>query len=96
MTRITIMENGRETIVTDIAPYRAERDAVVANLAPIYKDFEKGPIDALVPREQEIVDLANRYYELTDLIERFDDAAMRRANIVAGWTIVKQHRANGA
>lgn len=93
MARIIITEDGREKIVTDIAPYRDEREAVLAKLAPIYDGFEKGPVDALAAREQEIVDLANRYNELTNLIERFDDATTRRANILAGWEIVKQHRA---
>jgi hypothetical protein len=96
MTRITITEGGHEKIVTDIAPYRAERDAVIAKLRPIYADFEKGPVDALASREQEIVDLANRYNELSNLIKRFDAAAVRRANILAGWEIVKQHRADDA
>lgn len=96
MTRITITEDGREKVVTDVAPYRAEHEAVLAKLTPIYQGFEKGPVDALASREQEIVDLANRYYELTDLIERFDEATVRRANILAGWEIVKQNRAGGA
>ena len=95
MSRITITENGVDKIVTDIAPYRAERESVRAKLTAIYADFEKGPVDALAAREQEIVDLANRYNELTYLIERFDQAAVRRANILAGWEIVKQHRAGG-
>ena len=96
MTSITIEEDGSEKLITDIAPYRDEREAVLAKLAPIYADFDEGAVDALAAREQEIVDLANRYNELTDLIERFEEATTRRANVLAGWEIVKQHRADGA
>ena len=93
MSRITVTENGAEKVVTDIAPYRAERDDVLAKLTRIYADFEKRPLSALEPREQEIVDLVNRYSELAHIIDRFDQASVRRANILAGWEIVKQHRA---
>lgn len=96
MTRITVIENGVEKVVTDIAPYRAERDDVFEKLSSIFADFEKGPVGALDPREVEIVDLVNRYNELTHLIDRFDEAATRRGNILAGWEIVKQNRAEGS
>ena len=92
MARITIAEDGIEKLVTDIAPYRAERDVVLAELTQIFADFETGPVSALDAREAEIVDLVNRYNELTHLIDRFDEAAIRRTNILAGWEIVKQHR----
>jgi hypothetical protein len=93
MSRITITEGGVEKIVTDIAPYRAERDSVLGKLNRIYADFERGPVGNLDMREREIVDLVNRYNELTHLIDRFDEAAVRRGNILAGWEIVKQNRA---
>ncbi len=96
MTRITIEENGRETVITDIAPYTRERDAVVTRLVAIYQDFERGPVEALGPREPEIVDLVNRFHFLTDVIGRFDQASVRRANLLAGWEIVKQHGGSGA
>jgi hypothetical protein len=92
MSRITITENGVETIVTDIAPYRARRDGVLATLTLIYADFENVPAGTLDTREAEIVVLVNRYHDLTHTIDRFDEAAIRRANITAGWEIVKQHR----
>lgn len=94
MSRIIITENGVETVVTDIAPYRARRDGVLTTLSQIYTDFEKGPVGNLETREEEIVDLLNRYSDLTHIIDRFDEAAIRRANILAGWEIVKQHRAD--
>lgn len=87
-----ITDKDREKVITDIEPYRTERDRVLASLAPIYAEFEEDKVDALAPREQEIVDLVNRFNELTDVIERFDAAAERRANILAGWEILKQHR----
>lgn len=93
MSRITITENGAEKVVTDIAPYRAERDDVLAKLTGIYTGFEKGTVSALNAREEEIVDLVNRYNELGHILDRFDQASVRRANILAGWEIVKQHRA---
>lgn len=95
MSRITITENGAEKIVTDIEPYRAERDDVLAKLTSIYAGFEKGTVSALNGREEEIVDLVNRYNELTDIIDRFGQASVRRGNILAGWEIVKQHRVDG-
>ena len=96
MSRIPITENGVEKVVTDIAPYRAERDGVLAELEAIFADFEEGTLSALDAREAEIVDLVNRYNELTNLIERFDKASVRSANILAGWEIVKQNRAEGS
>jgi hypothetical protein len=96
MSRITITENGVEKVVTDIAPYRAERDGVLAKLKLIYADYEKGTLSALDAREPEIVDLVNRHNELTHLIDRFDEAAVRRGNILAGWEIVKQNRTGGS
>ncbi|RUN78433.1 hypothetical protein EJC47_00725 [Sphingomonas sp. TF3] len=96
MSRITITENGVEKVVTDIAPHRAERESVLAELSAIYADFEKGTLSALDTREAEIVDLVNRHNELTNLVERFDKASVRRANILAGWEIVKQNRAEGS
>ncbi|WP_374943156.1 hypothetical protein [Sphingomonas sp.] len=93
MSRITITENGVEKVVTDIAPYRAELEDVLAKLTRIYADFEQGTLSALDAREGEIVDLINCYNELTHLIEKFDEAGVRRANILAGWEIVKQNRA---
>lgn len=92
MSRITITENGVDKVVTDIAPYRVERDDALAKLTHIYTDFDEETLSVLNSREQEIVDLANRYNELTNMIERFDKAGVRRANILAGWEIVKQHR----
>lgn len=96
MSRITVTEDGAEKVVTDIAPYRAERDGVLAELTAIFADFEKGALSALDTREAEIVDLVNRYNELTNLIERFDEASVRRGNILTGWEIVKQNRAEGS
>ncbi len=96
MTRITVTKDGVDKIVTDIAPYRAEREVVFARLTAFYAGVEQDSIDALAAREPEIVDLVNRYNALTHLIERFDAAAIRRANLLAGWEIVKQHRTDGA
>ncbi|RYY28397.1 MAG: hypothetical protein EOP62_04175 [Sphingomonadales bacterium] len=96
MSRITITQNGVEKVVTDIAAYHAERDGVLAELEAIYADFEEATLSALDAREAEIVDLVNRYNELTNLIERFDKASVRSANILAGWEIVKQNRAEGS
>ncbi|MES2095298.1 MAG: hypothetical protein V4459_00920 [Pseudomonadota bacterium] len=93
MTSITIEEDGREIIVADIAPYRAELDRVIATLSSIYAEFENGPVGALVPREPEIVDLLNRYGFIQYVIQSFDQEGIREANILAGWEIVKQHRA---
>lgn len=95
MSRIIITENGVEKVVTDIAPYCTERDDVLGKLNRIYADFEKGPVGNLDTHEQEIVDLVNRYNELIHTIERFDEAGIRRANIFAGWEIVKQNRVGG-
>ena len=93
MSRIVITENGRETIVTDIAPYVAERDAIVGSLNAIYADYQKLPGGALGTREPEIVDLVNRYQELETMIDEFELERLRRDNIRAGWEIVRKHRA---
>ncbi|MBN2971005.1 hypothetical protein JW805_03110 [Roseomonas aeriglobus] len=95
MTRITITENGCETIVTDIAPYRAELTATVAKLKPIYARFESGTVSALDGREDEIVRHINRVEELEYMIASFEQACIRRANILAGWEIVKRYHAEG-
>lgn len=93
MSRIVITENGREKVVTDIAPYVAERDAVVASLEAIYVDYKQRPGGALGPQESAIVDLVNRYHELDWWIEQFEIERVRRDNIRAGWDIVQKHRA---
>lgn len=93
MTRLTIAVDGQLTVVTDIAPYRAERDTIIAELSAIYADFEPGQVGALNHREQEIVDLVNRHAVLEHVIESFDNESIRRANILAGWDILKKHRA---
>lgn len=95
MSRITITENGREKVVTDIAPYRAELTAAVAKLKPIYAGFESGTVSALTGREDEIVRLANRIEEIEHIIASFEQEGVRRANILAGWEIVKRYRADG-
>lgn len=93
MTGITIEEAGRKIVVTDIGPYLAERDDVLLKLAAIYTRFEEGSVGALAAREPEIVELLNRYEFLQYVVRSFDQEAIRRANIMAGWEIVKQHRA---
>ena len=93
MTRLTIEVDGQVTVVTDIAPYRAERDKIIAQLSVIFADFEKGPVSALNDREPEIVDLVNRYAVLQRVIESFDNESIRRANILAGWQILNKYRA---
>lgn len=92
MTRITITENGREKIVTDLTQYRQERETILVTLAAIYANFEKGPVDALASREPEIVDLVNRFNEIEHIIEMFESAEVRRANILAGFEVVKLNR----
>mgnify|MGYP003385403251 CR=1 FL=1 len=97
MTRLTIEVDGQVTVVTDIAPYRAERDKIIAQLSVIFTDFENGPVSALNDREPEIVDLVNRYAVLEHVIDSFDLECIRRGNILAGWQILnKQRAADGA
>jgi hypothetical protein len=93
MTGITIEEAGRKIVVTDIGPYLAERDEVLLKLATIYEKFDGGYVGALAAREPEIVELLNRYEFLQYVVRSFDQEAIRRANILDGWEIVKKHRA---
>lgn len=93
MTRITVQIDGRETVVTDIGPYLKERDDILAALETIYAGFEKGPVDALASSEAEIVDLVNRFHVADHVIAMFESADAQRANILAGWAVVKQNRA---
>lgn len=78
--------------VADIAPHRAERDRIRASLEAIYVGFEAHGEAALHMREVEIVDLLNRDGELTMIIETFEAARLRSANIQAGWERVKALR----
>jgi hypothetical protein len=92
MPGITIKINGRDTLVTDIKPYKTDRDQVLAKLTAIYAVFDEARADALGPREAEIVELVNRFNMLEHIIETFDSASARHANILAGWAVVKQNR----
>lgn len=93
MTRLTIDVAGQVTVVTDIAPYRAERDTIIAELSVIYEDFDPREVSALNHREQEIIDLVNRHAVLERVIESFNNESIRHANLLAGWQILNKHRA---
>lgn len=95
MTRLVIEIDGQETIVTDITPYRAERDEIIGKLSAIYEGFDKGPVSALYGREAEIVELLNRHALTQYVIESFEKESVRRANLLAGWELVKKHSAGG-
>lgn len=92
MSGITIEEAGRKIVVIDITPYLAERDEVLLKLEAIYDRFEEGSVGALAAREPEIVELLNRYDFLQYVVRSFDQEAIRRANILDGWEVVKQNR----
>ena len=92
MPRITVNENGVTTDVTDVEPYRAERETVKERLLAIYADYEAGGWEALAAHEPEICRLNNRLVEL-DQVLRAWSSAQRRENIAAGWKLVQALRA---
>lgn len=87
MAGTTITVEGHA--VTDIATYRTELASVRARLAGIYNGFDPARPEPLLGREAEIVDLANRAEELREIVERWDEAEAKRANVLAAWELVK-------
>jgi len=89
MTAITMEVGGTTRSITDIAPYRIDLAATGRKLAAIYAAFDPTFPEGLAPRESEIVDLVNRYQELKEIIDRWEAAEQRDANILAGWALVE-------
>lgn len=87
MMSTTITIDG--ILVTDIAPYRTKLAAVRAKLGAIYAGFDPMRPELLFAREAEIVDLANDAERLREIVERWDEADARRANVLAAWDLVK-------
>ena len=73
-------------VITDVVQQRAELQTVRAQLAAIYDRFDPRVPERLLAREAEIVTLVNR---LREIVERWDQAEIARANIIAGWEIVQ-------
>lgn len=90
MTSTTIAVGG--VAITDITPYRAELASVRSKLAAIYAGFDPTRPEPLLAREAEIVDLANSAERLREIVERWDEAEAKRANILAAWDLVKAYK----
>ena len=76
-------------VITDITAHRAQLVAVRAQLARIYAGFDPARPDSLLAREAEIVDLANNAERLREIVDRWDEAEAKRANVLAVWDLVK-------
>ena len=76
-------------VITDVVQQRAELQTVRAQLAAIYDRFDPRVPERLLAREAEIVTLVNRAEGLREIVERWDQAEIARANIIAGWEIVQ-------
>jgi hypothetical protein len=83
-------------LVTDITPYRTKLANVRAKLATIYAGFDPAWPELLLAREAEIVGLANDAERLREIVERWDAADTRRANVLAAWELVKAFTGDGA
>ena len=75
--------------LTDVTAFRAQLVAVQARLVGIYAGFDPANPEPLLPREAEIVDLANNAERLRELVDRWDEGEAKRANVLAVWELVK-------
>lgn len=76
-------------VITEIASHRAQLVAVRAQLTRIYAGFDPLYPELLLAREAEIVDLANNAERLREIVERWDAAEEKRANVLVAWELVK-------
>lgn len=83
-------------VITDITGHRAQLVAVRAQLARIYAGFDPAQPELLLAREAEIIDLANNAERLREIVERWDEAEAKRANVLAAWELVKAFIGDGA
>lgn len=95
MTAITIMVAGVERTITDITSYRSDLDRTGRLLDKLYVDFDPARPELLVPSEDEVVKLFNRYQELRVIIDQWESAEQSRENVLAGWKLVEEIR-NGS
>lgn len=87
MANISITVDG--VLVTDITPYRTKLASAREKLAAIYAGFNPAQPEALLAREAEIVALANDAERLREIVDRWDEAEAKIANVLAGWEQVK-------
>ena len=92
MTSITIQENGKDIVVTDITPYRSERRELRARLLTIYEGYDIDRIYDLILHEAEIVELYNQICQLDAILSQWDVADAQQKNIRAAFELVKQLR----
>lgn len=83
-------------LVTDITPYRKKLASVREKLKPIFAGFDPARPELLVPREAEIVGLANDAERLREIVERWDKAEAQCANVLAVWELIKAFPGDGA
>lgn len=95
MTAITITIGGVERTVTDIATYRTDLANTGRLLDEVYAAFNPARPEMLLPREEEVVKLYNRYQELRAIVEQWDSAETSRENVLAGWALVQEIREGG-
>lgn len=94
MTGTTITVDGVR--VTDIAPYRTRLASAREKLAAIYAGFDPARPEKLLAREAEIVMLANDTERLREIVDRWDEAEAKIANVLAGWEQVKAFGGDGS
>lgn len=89
MVSITVIVDGKTTVISDIAPYVIERGAVLIQLDRIFAS-DTGREGALDAYEPTIVKLFNRYQQLDEWIARFENLTTCRANIEAGRALLRR------
>lgn len=82
-------------LVTDITPYRTKLESVRAKLEAIYTGFDPGRPELLLPRESEIVGLANDAERLREIVQRWDKAEAQCDNVLGVWELVKAFTGDG-
>jgi hypothetical protein len=95
MTAITITVGGVERTMTDIANYRSDLVNTARMLDKIYAGFNPARPELLLPQEEEVVKLFNRYHELRAIVDQWDSAEAGRENVLAGWALVQEIREGG-
>ncbi|WP_174291068.1 hypothetical protein [Sphingomonas bacterium] len=83
-------------LVTDVTPYRTKLVSVREKLAAIFAGFDPARPELLLPREAEIVGLANDAERLREIVERWDKVEAQCANVLGVWDLIKAFTGDGA
>lgn len=91
MQGITVQDGDEDKLVTDIEPYRQERERIIGHLLAMFEGVELADVAKLLPREAEVVELHNRLIVLDAMLVRWEEARAHN-NLKIVWERVLELR----